>query len=118
MRETDLYKVSSWALLVQDRPDAVRRRPKVCREESAAVGGGCGGCPMSVPKSSPMVSGLRSMRNRRGLTIVALGKLVGCSGAHISQIERGVRRPSLVILMSIQRVLECSLADLMGPRDE
>ena len=73
---------------------------------------------MSAPNSSSKVAGLRSMRNRRGLTIGALGKLVGCSGAHISQIERGVRSPSLVILTSIQRVLECSLADLMGPNHE
>lgn len=73
---------------------------------------------MSAPNLSPTVAGLRAMRNRRGLTIGALGKLVGCSGAHISQIERGVRRPSLVVLTALTRVLQCSLADLMDARYE
>lgn len=73
---------------------------------------------MSAPGLESSVPGLRAMRNKRGLTIGALGKLVGCSGAHVSQIERGVRRPSLVILTSLTRVLQCSLGDLMDARHE
>ena len=71
---------------------------------------------MSIRELESSVPGLRAMRNRRGLTIGALGKLVGCSGAHISQIERGVRRPSLVVLTALTRVLQCSLADLVDVR--
>lgn len=37
---------------------------------------------------------VRSVRRERGLTLRALGKLMGVSAAYISDIERGNRRPT------------------------
>lgn len=62
-----------------------------------------------------MLRGLRGLRQERRLTIKQLGAMVGCSGAHISQIERGIKTPSLVLVTRLSRVLECSLRELLGP---
>ena len=103
----------SWAVLVSNRSDEIWHRAEVCGEGVARLRG-VGGGAMSLDQAlSGDLLGLRDMRHRRRLTVGQLGKAVGCSGAHISQIERGVRRPSLVIFVSLAKVLECSLADLV-----
>lgn len=114
LRKAYLYEVPSWSLLVQDRSHEIWHRAEVCGEGVARLRG-VGGGAMSLDQAlSGDLLGLRDMRHRRRLTVGQLGKAVGCSGAHISQIERGVRRPSLVIFVALAKVLECSLTDLVN----
>ena len=116
MRQANVYEVSTWSLLVSNRSDEIWHCAKVCGEGVARLRG-VGGGAMSLDQAlSGDLLGLRDMRHRRRLTVGQLGKAVGCSGAHISQIERGVRRPSLVIFVALAKVLECSLTDLVNEK--
>lgn len=51
---------------------------------------------------------LRQVREKKGLTLVELGKLSGVSYTHISEIERGKTSPSLKTLEKLARVLDIS----------
>lgn len=59
-----------------------------------------------------LVPRVREWRNLRGATIADVAAAVGCSGAHVSQIERGLKRPSLETLFAIARALDVSVRDL------
>jgi transcriptional regulator with XRE-family HTH domain len=52
---------------------------------------------------------LRALRTARGLTLVQLGEKVGLSASYLSQVERGVTRPSLSRLTSIAEVLDVAV---------
>lgn len=49
---------------------------------------------------------LRALRAARGLTLAQLGEKVGLSASYLSQVERGVTRPSLSRLTSLAEVLD------------
>ncbi len=49
---------------------------------------------------------LYTLRQRRGLTSRALGKLLGVSNAYIIQIENGQRRPSIDVVAEISRYFQ------------
>ncbi|MET0371716.1 MAG: helix-turn-helix transcriptional regulator [Sphingobium sp.] len=42
--------------------------------------------------AKPLPNNLRKMRRKAGLTLVQLGKHIGLSHAHLSNMERGVRK--------------------------
>lgn len=52
---------------------------------------------------------IKDIRNRRGLSIRALGELSGVQFANIGKLERGEYNPSVNILNKILLTLNCEL---------
>lgn len=55
---------------------------------------------------------VRLLREKKKLTQEALGEASELHTSYISDIERGVRNPSFLILLKLARGLEVSAADL------
>ena len=60
---------------------------------------------MKTPQLDDVGSFIREQRERSALSIRKLADLTGISNPYLSQIERGVRRPSADILRSIGEAL-------------
>lgn len=63
---------------------------------------------------------VRELRRQRGLTLKALGRLAGLSHPFLSQVERGLARPSLTSVERIALALGVPVAQLWarpGPHD-
>ena len=58
---------------------------------------------------------IRHYRKRRGYTQEQLGLSINTSGAYISNIERGVKKPSLDNLVSIADILDVTVNDIIRP---
>ena len=58
---------------------------------------------------------IRHYRKRRGYTQEQLGLSINTSGAYISNIERGVKKPSLDNLVSIAETLDITVNDMIVP---
>ncbi|MBO3083175.1 helix-turn-helix domain-containing protein [Cellulomonas fengjieae] len=57
---------------------------------------------------------LRELREERGLTLREVGERVGVSASAVSQIERGVLRPSVNRLFALVTALDAGLVDVFG----
>jgi transcriptional regulator with XRE-family HTH domain len=57
---------------------------------------------------------LRQLREERGLTLREVGKRLGISTSAVSQIERGVLRPSVNRLFAFVTALDASLVEVFG----
>ncbi|HUD10653.1 MAG TPA: helix-turn-helix transcriptional regulator [Candidatus Saccharimonadales bacterium] len=55
---------------------------------------------------------IRTLRNEAGLSQEKLGELTGLDRTYISDIERGVRNPSLKSLQKLAKALTVSISDL------
>jgi len=58
---------------------------------------------------------VRSLRRERGLTLKGLGRLAGLSHPFLSQVERGLARPSVGSVERIAAALDVSVAHLWAP---
>jgi transcriptional regulator with XRE-family HTH domain len=58
---------------------------------------------------------LRQWRERRGLSLRALGEVSGVSYVTIAKIEAGTVSPTLMTLEKLAGALELSLRDLFSP---
>ncbi len=58
---------------------------------------------------------VRSLRRQRGLTLKELGALAGLSHPFLSQVERGLARPSVVSVERIASALNVPVAHLWAP---
>ena len=58
---------------------------------------------------------VRSLRRERGLTLKGLGRLAGLSHPFLSQVERGLARPSVGSVERIAAALDVSVAQLWAP---
>jgi transcriptional regulator with XRE-family HTH domain len=58
---------------------------------------------------------VRALRRERGLTLKGLGKKAGLSHPFLSQVERGLARPSVGSVERIAAALEVSVARLWAP---
>ena len=58
---------------------------------------------------------IRHYRKRHGFTQEQLGLSINTSGAYISNIERGVKKPSLDNLASIAEILDVTVNDIIHP---
>jgi transcriptional regulator with XRE-family HTH domain len=58
---------------------------------------------------------VRALRRERGLTLKALGRLAGLSHPFLSQVERGLARPSVGSVERIAAALDVSVARLWAP---
>jgi len=55
---------------------------------------------------------IRSLRKQRGLSQEALAEACGLSRNYISDIERGVRNPGVLVLVALAKALRVSLREL------
>ncbi|MFO7547714.1 MAG: helix-turn-helix transcriptional regulator [Acidimicrobiia bacterium] len=67
---------------------------------------------MSEGKHSEVGEFIRQQRERADLSLRRLAERAGISNPYLSQIERGIRKPSAEILMRISRALEISAETL------
>ena len=58
---------------------------------------------------------VRALRRERGLTLKGLGRLAGLSHPFLSQVERGLARPSVASVERIAAALDVSVARLWSP---
>ena len=49
---------------------------------------------------------LRTIRKDKGLTMIKLGEMLGCTPNHLSEIEHGKKNPSLNLALEIAYFLE------------
>lgn len=61
---------------------------------------------------------LRQLRMERDLTQDALAQIVATSKPFISDMERGVKVPSLTMVLRLAKALECRVCDLVNVFDE
>lgn len=61
---------------------------------------------------------LREVRKAKGLTMKALGEMVGVSESAISQYEKGKRQADYEIQLKLSDVLDCSVDFLLRGYDE
>lgn len=61
---------------------------------------------------------LRKLRKDRGLTLDEVSSAIGVTSSYISQIERGLKIPSLEILRSLSNYLGVSIARLLESSDQ
>lgn len=59
-----------------------------------------------------LCSRLRAARKAHGLSLVELGRRIGCSVGYLSQIERGISSPSLRIMVALAEVYGVELSTL------
>lgn len=52
---------------------------------------------------------LRNLRREKGWSVHALGKKIKKSGSYVSQMERGVKIPNLVLIKTIAKKLKIHL---------
>jgi transcriptional regulator with XRE-family HTH domain len=67
---------------------------------------------VSDGKQSEVGEFIRQQRERADLSLRRLAERAGISNPYLSQIERGIRKPSAEILMRISRALEISAETL------
>ena len=65
------------------------------------------------PEGESFGQRLRELRLKRELTQDALARLVATSKPFISDMERGVKVPSLTMLLRLAAALECTVCDLV-----
>jgi transcriptional regulator with XRE-family HTH domain len=56
---------------------------------------------------------VRSLRKRRGLSQETLAEVCGLSRNYISDIERGVRNPGLLVMVALAKALKVPLRELV-----
>jgi transcriptional regulator with XRE-family HTH domain len=70
--------------------------------------------PTTARTASTLGPTLRGLRQRRGLTLVRLADLAGLSHPFLSQLERGLARPSMASLDRIAAALGTSVVELLA----
>jgi transcriptional regulator with XRE-family HTH domain len=61
---------------------------------------------------------LRELRTERDLTQDALAQIVATSKPFISDMERGVKVPSLTMVLRLAKALDCRVCDLVNVFDD
>jgi transcriptional regulator with XRE-family HTH domain len=69
--------------------------------------------PKTQPEGEIFGRRLRELRLERNLTQDALAQLVATSKPFISDMERGVKVPSLTMILRLADALECRVYDLV-----
>jgi transcriptional regulator with XRE-family HTH domain len=60
---------------------------------------------------------LREMRSERGLTQPEIAARIGTSASNISDLERGIKVPTLTTVARLADALDCNVTDLVGVLD-
>jgi transcriptional regulator with XRE-family HTH domain len=70
------------------------------------------------PEGAVFGKRLREVREKRGESLRSLAERAGMSYAYISDMERGVRVPSLTTIIRLAVALDCKVTDLVGMFDK
>lgn len=70
--------------------------------------------PTAPTAAGPLGPRVRALRQQRGLTLVQLASLSGLSHPFLSQLERGLARPSMASLDKIAIALATSVVELLA----
>jgi transcriptional regulator with XRE-family HTH domain len=57
---------------------------------------------------------LKAMRLKRGLSQQAVAERCGSNYPYISELERGLKVPTLTMILRLASALECRVRDLVG----
>jgi transcriptional regulator with XRE-family HTH domain len=68
---------------------------------------------MSQPEGVVFGARLRELRDECGITQRALAELMGVKHPYISEMERGVKVPSLTTILRLAVALKCEVTDLV-----
>jgi transcriptional regulator with XRE-family HTH domain len=60
---------------------------------------------------------LRAMRLKRGLSQQTVAERCGSNYPYISELERGLKVPTLTMILRLASALECRVRDLVGVFD-
>lgn len=60
---------------------------------------------------------VKEYREKRGYTVRELSKLTGISVGHLSDIENGVKIPSVILAYRLEKALKCSIWELFHIKD-
>ena len=63
-------------------------------------------------------SKIKAIRKRKGYTLAVLAEKTGYTASFLSQVERGIKQPSMAALQTIAAKLEVSVGDFFPARDE
>ena len=69
--------------------------------------------PPLQPEAVVFGERLRELREHRGETVRSLAALTDTSYTYISEMERGVKVPSLTMLLRLAVALDCKVTDLV-----
>jgi transcriptional regulator with XRE-family HTH domain len=70
-----------------------------------------------IPLGTRFGARLRELRLARGLTQPQMAAGVGTSASNISDLERGVKVPTLTTVARLADVLECNVSELVAVLD-
>jgi transcriptional regulator with XRE-family HTH domain len=107
-------------VFVQTPGEFVREQVTTVREKVDRVAGAVAGSVADTVGESPRVSAvssqvgdfIREQRNAARVSLRELARAAGVSNPYLSQVERGLRKPSAEILASIARGLKISAETL------
>lgn len=60
---------------------------------------------------------LKQIRKSKGYTLSELSRMTGCTSSYLSQLERGLKQPSLDMLRRISNCLEVQVFDLLSDKE-
>ncbi len=66
------------------------------------------------PSAGALASGIRSIRQRKRMTVAALAAQAGLNKGYVSRIERGEKAPSISALLRIADALDVGVGHLFG----
>jgi transcriptional regulator with XRE-family HTH domain len=107
-------------MFVQTPGEFVREQVTTVRDKVDRVAGAVAGSVADTVAESPRVSAvssqvgdfIREQRNAARVSLRELARAAGVSNPYLSQVERGLRKPSAEILASIARGLKISAETL------
>jgi transcriptional regulator with XRE-family HTH domain len=70
-----------------------------------------------TPAGEMLGQRLREVRQKHGVTQLALAERTGLPQSHISEMERGVMLPNLLTLLRIAAALPCKVSELTSVFD-
>ena len=59
---------------------------------------------------------IREVRRQKGMTISGLSRKSGVSAAHLSDIEKDFKSPSLLVMVRIAKAIDVDITDLYRVR--
>ena len=60
---------------------------------------------------------LKSIRKAKNINLSTLSADIGCTASYLSQIERGLKQPSLSVLRKLSEALNIPMVSLLAPEN-
>jgi transcriptional regulator with XRE-family HTH domain len=110
---TTVVQVQTPSEFVREQVTTVREKvDRVASNVAESVAGSINEAPSVAAVSSQVGEFIREQRNAARVSLRELARTAGVSNPYLSQVERGLRKPSAEILASIARGLKISAESL------